>query len=252
MNFPLVRRLAALTTLACTATLCMAQSTPVKPAAKPAPKAAPAPTSAAPAAGKTLSMGTAASSSPILTREELRACFGRRDFLTSRLKEADGARTALDSERVALSQEQATLHTERENMAGMKGAIEDLNNKAKAFQQDVDAWNKAVAAFNESKATGSAAEKQRTELNQTGESLRARQAELQAERGAVIAKGEESVKVFNARAAAVDQKIADWNERNRKLNADNDALQKERDTWAFECGDRRYREDDEKAILSGR
>jgi chromosome segregation ATPase len=252
MNFIRLRRLAALTALACTATLSLAQSTPAKPAAKPAPKATPAPAPATPAAGKTLSMGTAASGSPVLTREELRACFSRRDFLTSRLKEADGARTALDSERVGLSQEQSTLRTERENLGGMKGAVEDLNNKAKAFQQDVDNWNKAVAAFNDAKLTGSAAEKQRVELNQTGESLRARQAELQAERGAIVAKGENAVKAFNAKAAAVDQKIADWNERNRRLNADNEALQKERDTWAVECGDRRYREDDEKAILSGK
>ena len=134
----------------------------------------------------------------------------------------------------------------------MKSSVDELNTKTKAFQQEVDTWNKLVADFTESKASGANAEKQRLSINEQGESLRKRQLVLTEERNAVLARGEGQVKEFNARATAIDAKVADWNERNRKLNGDGDALQFERETWSADCGDKRYREDDEKAVLGGK
>ena len=235
-----------------------APATPAKAAAKPAAKpAAPAAKPAAatadkPADGKTLSLGGKEGGGKLLTRDELRACLKQRDTLTVQLGELDGARTALNQERDALNAEQAALKTERENLAGMKTAVDELNAKTKGFQQQVDDWNKRVAALAESKAPTSAQEKQRADLNELGEGLRKRQAELNSERDAVLARGDGQIKTFNTRAAAVDAKVTDWNERNRKLNERGDNLQTERQTWAADCGDKRYREDDEKAVLSGK
>ena len=234
-----------------------APATPAKAAAKPAAKPAVAAKPAAavadkPADGKTMSLSGKEGGGKLLTRDELRACLKQRDTLTGQLNELAGARTALNQERDALNAEQAALKTERENLAGMKTAVEELNAKTKVFQEEVDGWNKRVAALAESKGHASSLEKQRADVNEQGEGLRKRQAELTSERNAVLARGEEQVKTFNARAAAVDGKVADWNERNRKLNERGDTLQTERETWAADCGDKRYREDDEKAVLSGK
>ena len=230
----------------------MAQTAPAKPAAK-APAAKPADKALDKSSdGKTLSLSGKDGAGKLLTRDELRACLKQRDTLATRLNQLDGDRTKLNQERDGLTQEQAALKAERESLAGMKSSVDELNTKTKVFQQEVETWNKLVADFTESKASGANAEKQRLSINEQGESLRKRQLELTEERNLVLARGERQVKEFNARATAIDAKVADWNERNRKLNGDGDALQFERETWSADCGDKRYREDDEKAVLSGK
>jgi chromosome segregation ATPase len=203
-------------------------------------------------AGRTLSMGNSKANSKLLTMEELRACFKQRDLLQDRLKTTDAARAGMDNERAAIGKEQETLKAERETMGGLKGAVDDLNNKTREFQAQVDAWQKKVAEFNEKGGSGRSVDRQRDELNKENEALVKRQNELQAERTALTARSEQVVKDFNARAAALDQRVASWNERNNKMNREGEALTVERETWVAECGDRRYREDDEKAILSGK
>lgn len=221
-----------------------AQTPPAKTAPKPAAKA--------PAEPATLSLGNASAASKLLTRDELRQCLQQRGKLGTRLTDMEGARAAMDKERAGLTQEQQQLKTERDQLAGVKPAIDELNAKTKAFQEDVDAWNKRVAEFNEAKDFGNAAEKRRVEIAAQGEALQKRQADLQTERTSVLARGEDAVRVFNARAVAIDGRVADWNERNRKLNDGSETLKGDRETWVIECGDRRYREDDEKAIQSGK
>ncbi len=240
----------------------IAQTAPAKPAAKPAAtspstqaatKAAakPSPGASSTDAG-TSTLGNASVSSKLLTRDELRACFKQRDVLASRLTELETARVAMDKERNVLTQEQQALKTERDSLGGVKPAIEELNAKTKAFQVEVDDWTRRVAAFNEAKDFGAAAEKKRVEINEQGETLQKRQAELQVERAALMSRGDEVVKGFNARAGTIDVRVAEWNERNRQLNNSLEDIRGERDTWGRECGDRRYRDDDEKAILSGK
>lgn len=228
----------------------LAQTAPAK--AKPATTAPTKPAPEKAGEGKTLSLSGKDTNGKLLTRDELRACLKQREALTGRLNELDAARTNTNQEREGLSQGQAALKSDRDNLGGMKTAVDELNTRTKAFQVEVEAWNKRVADFTESKASGAAADKQRTEINEQGEVLRKRQLELTSDRSSTLARGEEQIKVFNARAAAVDAKVADWNERNRKLNNDGEALQLERQTWVTDCGDRRYREDDEKAVLSGK
>jgi hypothetical protein len=62
---------------------------------------------------------------------------------------------------------------------------------------------------------------------------------------------QEAVASYNARAAALDSRIKDWNERNARANEASSALQNERENWVSSCADRRYREDDELAIKRG-
>ena len=231
-----------------------AQTAPAKPVAKPAAKPVTKTPTAASAseANSTSSLGNASVSSKLLTRDELRACFKQRDSLSARLTELDASREAMDKERATLTQVQAALKAERETLGGVKPAIDELNAKTKSFQAEVEGWQKRVAEFNEAKDFGAAAEKRRIEINLEGEALQTRSAQLQAERTALLTRGEETVRGFNARASVIDQRVAEWNERNRLLNTSLEDIRGERQTWGIECGERRYRDDDEKAILNGK
>ena len=198
--------------------------------------------------GGVASPGVSANSK-LLTRDELRACMKQRDVLSTRLSQLDSERVTLDAERVSLRDDQEKMRVEREDLGGTKTSAAVLNERVKVFQGMVDGFNKRVASFKEANTTGKEADRVREEINREGEALQKRQAELQVDREALLAKGEEAVKAFNVRAAAVDQRVADWNVRNSKLNEASAALKVEREAWVTECSDRRFREDDEKAIL---
>mgnify|MGYP000370216868 CR=1 FL=1 len=56
----------------------------------------------------------------------------------------------------------------------------------------------------------------------------------------------------NAKVGAFDGRVSDWNQRNAAVNDAAKALEQERLKWMSDCGDRRYREDDELAIKRGK
>ena len=46
--------------------------------------------------------------------------------------------------------------------------------------------------------------------------------------------------------------MADWNQRNAKLQEDIRATEAQAESWRTECGNRPYREEDEQAIRAGK
>jgi len=60
------------------------------------------------------------------------------------------------------------------------------------------------------------------------------------------------VAAFNAKATVMDGKVVAWNQRNEEWNKTSKALEADRAKWVADCADRRYREDDEKAIKAGK
>ena len=54
-----------------------------------------------------------------------------------------------------------------------------------------------------------------------------------------------------AHLAAVDAKATDWNRRNTAFTAEAQAVNRDREDWVADCGNRRYREEDELAIRRG-
>jgi len=201
--------------------------------------------------GKTLSMGLGSSGGKLLARDELRTCFTQRDVLAGRLSEADGQRKALDAERDAIGQERAALVAERTELDKKTEVVKALAPRLEAFKLKFDNFQARVTAFNEANRTGMSADRQRAELQREQVELQASQKALEAERLASIGPAEEAVNRFNASAAAVEAKATDWNQRNGKLNEQSQAVADDRQTWVTECGNRRYREDDETAIRKG-
>jgi hypothetical protein len=229
------------------------QPAPAKPPAKPA-----ATKPAAPAAERTKSLGDAgtegnraAKSQPILTREELRACFKQEEAIRTRLNAHEQARAPIDAERTGLTAEQEALKAERGPVDAAADRAQALKGKFEAHTARVGKWNADVAAFNERQPSGAAGDRERTRLNTEREALTKAQAELEAERVAVVSENEKVVAAFNARARAVEAKVVAWNERNGQWNAAGVKLEEERKAWVATCADRRYREDDELAIKRG-
>jgi chromosome segregation ATPase len=230
---PRLRGLAA-TLLVLAAATAVAQT----PAAKPG------------AEGKPLTMGNTGTGK-LLTREELRSCFKRRDDLSARLADLEAQRKALDTERDAITQERTALAAERDGVKQKTDAVAALEPRLVAFKQKVDDWQARVTAFNDAGRVGVMADRQRAELQREQAALNATQKELEAERVSVTAAAQESINAFNTKAGAVEARASDWNARNGKLNEATQTASDDRQSWVTECANRRYREDDETAIKRG-
>jgi hypothetical protein len=229
-----------------------AQTTPAKPAAKPAAAAA-----AKPAGGNTLRMGgaeggTGKAGSPILSRDELRVCLKEEEAVRTRLEEHEKARPPLDAEKAAIATEQAALRSERAQIDEAVKKGEEFKGRQAAYAAKVNDWNQRVQAHNENQTRNRAYE-------QTSQRLTNEKAELEKERGDLVAEVDRwsaqmkpAVDAYNVKAGALDARVAGWNERNAKWNESGAMLEAERKTWVAACADRRYREDDEKAIRAGK
>ena len=249
--------------LACStcASLTLAQTAPVKPAAKPAGTPSTTPAAAVPARpaaadGKTLSLsggsGTVAVSGPVLTRDELRACLKQEESIRPRLATQDAGRDPIDQEKQAITADQQTLRAERAPLDELKQKAEQFTVRTKDFGTRVQSWNERVEAHNASKTTGAAYDRNQAQLNKEREEIAKERTDLEAERLRLTALNEELVRVYNVKALAVDARVAAWNARNSAWNETTAALDAQRKAWVSSCADRRYREDDETAIRQGK
>jgi chromosome segregation ATPase len=220
-----------------------AAQTATKPLAKPATPAD---------GGKTLSISGKSSAGPLLTRDELRACFSQEESIRTRIAALDARRAPLDQEKANLATEQQALRTEREPIDAFKKTADDLGARLKDYATRVQAWNDKVAAFNASPPKGTAFERQRNDINNERAALEVQQKELETEKAKLGSDSEAAVKNYNTKAVTLDGRVTDWNQRNESWNKDSKALEAERATWVTSCSDRRYREDDEIAIRKGK
>lgn len=230
-----------------------AQTPPAKPAAKPAAKAAAKPAAKAGAEGKTLQMGgSGTTSGPILTRDELRACFKDEEAIRTRLAEHEAARAPLDQDKAAITAEQKSLADLRVPVDEAKRKADDFTARIKAYGARVESWNQRVAAHNEEKKPSPQWERQGKELAQERDAIEKERAAFEVEKTSLQASSDEAVRNFNTKATALEARINDWNQRNGKWNEASAALEADRKAWVAACADRRYREDDEQAIRRGK
>lgn len=208
----------------------------------PAPKAAD---------GKTLSGASASGTSKLLTRDELRACLAQQKTINTRQADHAGQRAQLTQEKAGITAEQQALKAERDAVQRQRGAADDLADRMKAFGAKAAVWTKRAADFAEGKRSDPAADKERAELDAERLVLQKERELLEGERNALMAAVNEAVNKFNLRATTLDKTVDDWNARSAQLDKVGQAFDDDRQTWVADCGDRRYREDDEAAIRRG-
>jgi hypothetical protein len=238
--------------LAATVHAQQAQPAPAKPPAQR--NAASAPAAQGTAAGASAPRGFGTARGPILTRDELRTCLAQEDDYKKRVVSRDTARAPLEQEKKAIADDQIAMRTERAKLdAGATDpAVVALNERSKAFTERLERWNARVKAFTDAGRTGSAAEREREAINAERVELENERAAIETERVRINSSRAEVVNAFNAKVAALDARVADWNKRNNAWNDSAAAMDAERTTWMSNCGNRRYREDDEIAIRQGK
>ena len=92
----------------------------------------------------------------------------------------------------------------------------------------------------------------RRKMDKERQDIEKAEAVLKADREKLVGGTNDAVAKLNARVEAQQQVAGDWNSRSKKLDQEVQAYENDRSDWVIGCGDRRYREDDEKAILAGK
>lgn len=230
--------------------------TPAPAPAKPPPKPAAAasqPAAANAAASAPRGFGNARGA--LLTRDELRACFNQEAELKKRLEATEATRVPLEAEKKAIGEEQAAMRGERDKLdpSELNAAVKAFTERHQAFTERRAKWEARVKAFNEAGRRGS--DQERDALNAERAELEREHVALEEERKRLLATQsarEQAAAAFNAKVAALDAKVADWNKRNVAYNEGAAALESDRQAWVGNCGNRRYREEDEQAIRAGK
>jgi chromosome segregation ATPase len=214
---------------------------PTKPAAAPVKPVAPAATAPAMSGGK-----------KIMTREELRVCLQRNDELKARSKEIDDRAITINNERPDIERALDAVRADRT-------AVEARAAELKAFEPRMLDYRKRVEAFNARMTELSGLQRMTRTEGRELEDLRKQIPALEAERVALnqdrerlVVAYEDGVKAFTAKAKSAEDRAADWNQRKAKHTQDTQDIATAATDWQRECGDRPYREDDEKAIRAGK
>lgn len=201
-------------------------------------------------APKTGSLGAGSGSGPVMTREELRTCLKQQAALKQMSESYEAKKAQLDADREAILAESKALGGQLGDAQAAAAKVNELNERTAAVAARVNEWNERWQAFEKAKRTGPMADRQRRQLIAEQRELEAENAALDAEREQLGGAGQGAAEV-NERSEALNKRTVAWNDRNKALVAEGEKLAQERDLWASECGNRRYREDDEIAIQRG-
>jgi chromosome segregation ATPase len=202
------------------------------------------------AEGRTLTLGgSGGAGGPVLTRKELRECLDRQDAIAKARTVLDTDRQALDAEREAIKVEQEQIKADRSKIDETKAAAVSLNQRYKDLNARVEAWN--AQRKDAEDRSGPSGDRERRRLERERVDMEKTQAALDAEREKIASGNEAAVNSYNDRATALDGRVKDWNQRNDEIFKRSEKLAAERDLWAGECANRRYREDDEILLKKG-
>lgn len=201
-------------------------------------------------APKTGSLGGGTGSGPVMTRDELRTCLKQKDEIAARTAALDSSRKALEADKAAIVAETEALKAERGGIDNTRGDVEAINAQQQKVSERIEDWNVRMKAFEAEGRTGPIADRMRRALLREKADLEKENDALEAKRGNTKL-DPASAQRYNERAAAAEQKVVAWNQRNAAAVKESEGLLQEKDLWTSECANRRYREDDEIAIKKG-
>jgi septal ring factor EnvC (AmiA/AmiB activator) len=200
----------------------------------------------------TQSIGTAKGGGKLLTREQLRTCLAQQKDLGTRRPAVEAERSGLERERKELDELQQSLDAEREAIDKLSKTASDLVRRTQELSAQTADFNERVQKFQNAGLTGPTAERQQRTLERDKAALDKAAAELDKERADIGPRADRMSQGYSAHVAARNQAATDWNARNAKLTQVTQAYETDLQNWKIDCEGRSYREDDEKAILSGK
>ncbi|RVT51068.1 hypothetical protein [Rubrivivax albus] len=196
------------------------------------------------------SLGGGGGSGPVMTRDELRACLKQQATLATMVQNYEQERADLEREKGEILQNKQTLDAEAGGVKADVSKINELNARTEALSKRVSEWNENWQAFEKANRSGPMAERERRRLLSEKRSMEKEEKDLADERAA-LGDASGGASQVNSKVDALNARTVAWNERNKRVVKMGEDLTQERDLWASECGNRRYREDDEIAIRNG-
>ena len=202
------------------------------------------------AAAKSLT-GQAPGKGAMLSRDELRACLKEQTAQKSRGELLEKRRAEVAGEADAARRLKDEAQAERDAYQAKANQAQVFKDKAKAHGERVEVYNKRVAEFQASPPVGAGAERERGQLEGEGEALAKAETALKAEGAQLTSQLEQGRTAVNQRIQAQQAAAASATERSKAFDAEVAAFNTEVDDWRKRCGDRPYREADEKAVRAG-
>lgn len=196
------------------------------------------------------SLGGSAGSGPIMSREELRQCLKQQKALASAVEKFEKEKLDLELEKTEVLRNKQAVDAESGSVKADAAKISDVNTRTEALSKRVGEWNERWQAFEKANRSGPVADRERRRLLTEKRAMEEEEKALTDERGGLGDTGSGASQV-NAKVDALNARTLAWNERNKRVAKMGEDLAQERDLWASECGNRRYREDDEIAIRNG-
>lgn len=187
----------------------------------------------------------------VMTKEELRACIKQQDELAKIRAGVETRREALNKERDAIQVDTEALKAEQAAFKDKNAKIKEFNERMAAFAVRVEEYKKNVEELAEEQA-GPGANRKRRELEKELVAIKKQEVLNKAEGDAIKGTLEADANALNAKVDAQSKRAADWNIRSKAADDAASAYEDQRIDWKLNCGDRRYREDDEKAIRAGK
>lgn len=205
-------------------------------------------TAMAQSAGKTLGGDAPAKGGKMMTRDELRTCLQEQQAQAVQVAELEKRRAEIAAEADAVRQQKDAVQAEREAFAAMATQVQAFKEKVKAHGERVALYNERTQAFKENPPRGADAERERGQLQAEGESVTQADAAIKAEAAQWTAKVEPARAALTEHTQAQQAAANAAIERNRVFNEAVKAQEDQLAAWKQRCGNRPYREADEKAI----
>ncbi|HMO48236.1 MAG TPA: hypothetical protein PKB14_19700 [Rubrivivax sp.] len=203
------------------------------------------------AVAQTKSLG-AAKGGGMLSREQLRACLKQQQELAARKPPLQAARGQLEREREQLDGGEAALNAGREALDKLQESAAGLNRRTQQLSQQIADFNERVRKTQGVGLSGPAQERQQQALDREKAALDKAAKQLDDERSQLGTQAEQAGRAYNDKVEQRNRAGADWNARNAQFKREWQAFDGELQDWRSGCEGRSYREDDERAILSGR
>jgi chromosome segregation ATPase len=192
--------------------------------------------------------GKATGSGKVMSIHELRACIKQQEGLKSQRQDIEQRRARLDAERVEIEKDTQVLKPLRDEVVARNEKIKAFNEKNNAFAARVNAFNERSEEVKKSGRTGPALDRLLREQDKEQRELKSADAALKEEGKGLMDGVQERIDELNARTDASQKRASLWNERNKQWETDASVYEDKRMDWSANCGGRRFREDDEKAI----
>lgn len=204
------------------------------------------------AAGKTLGGDAPAKGGTMMTRDELRNCLKEQQAQAAQVAELEKRRAEIAAEADAVRQQKDAVQAERDAFAAMATQVQAFKERVKAHGERVALYNERTKAFKDNPPRGADAERELGQLEAEGAAVTQTDAAIKAEAAQWAAKVEPARAALTERTQSQQAAASAAIEHHRAFNEAVKAHDEQLTAWKQRCGNRPYREADEKAILSGK